>query len=362
MRTLDRYILGQYLITFLVIVAGFSVIFIVVDIFDRIPQLLRYGANTHQIFQYFILRIPYLFVLTAPVAVLLSGLFLMNTLSRYNETIAIRAAGISIRRMITPLLIFSFFFSIFILVFGEYILPKSEAQRNQLLNVEIKNRSADDLKLRTNIHYRGADNRLYYIGFFDGYRNVLNTIEITTLDPGKGQVVKHVTADIAHWKNGMWVFERCRVRTFHDGIPLTNDFFDNIVLSDLQISPDGFIKKAKKPMAMNFLELREYIAQLRKIGEKCSREEVDLQFKLAYPFANLIIILFSFPLATVSTRSRGRGMVFLLGILVCFLYMTGLRASQSLGYNELLSPMVAAWAPNLLFTGIGVYLLFRAEV
>jgi lipopolysaccharide export system permease protein len=362
MRILDRYILRQYIVTFITIVAAFSVVFIVVDIFDRIPQLLRYGATYHQIFQFFLLRIPYLFVLTSPVAVLLSGLFLMNTLSRYNESIAIRAAGISIRRMVTPLLWFSFFFSIGILLFGEYVLPRAEATRNQLYNIEIKNRNTDSQRMRSNIHYRGEDNRLYYIGFFDGFRNTLNTVEITTYDPGHGQILRQVTAEFARWRNGVWVFERCHVRTFRDGIPLSHDFYEKTSLKDLNISPEGFVQKAKKPMAMNFFELREYITQLQKLGEKCSQEQVDLYYKLAFPFANLIIILFAVPLASVSTRSRGRGLVFLFGILICFLYMISLRASQSLGYSEILDPVVAAWLPNAIFTIIGVLLLIRSEI
>jgi lipopolysaccharide export system permease protein len=113
---------------------------------------------------------------------------------------------------------------------------------------------------------------------------------------------------------------------------------------------------------MNFFELREYIVRLKKVGEKFTKELVELNLKVSFPFANLIILLFSVPLVSTSSRSKGRGLIFGMGLLVCFLYLSTLRICQSLGYNEVLSPIVAAWLPNVVFAAIGVFFVIKAEV
>ncbi len=362
MRILDKYILREYIKIFLIIVFAFSVLFLVVDVSDRLPRLLRNNAEMDDLIVYFLLRIPYLVILTSPVMVLLSGLFLMDTLSKYNESIAIRAAGISIVRMVTPLIWCGLIFSFAVMFLGETILPKAEEYRQYVYTERIKNMKVEDKKLRSHIHYLGKDNNLYYIGFFDGYRNLLKTIDITTYEPGSGSVKKKITASDAEWQEDKWLFKNCNIRIYTNSVLDSVQFFDQTTIREVDVTPIDFIKSAKKPMSMNFFELKEYIERLKKVGEKYQTELVELNLKVSFPFANLIILLFSVPLVSTSSRSRSRGLVFGMGLLVCFLYLSALRICQSLGYNEVLSPLAAAWLPNLFFAVIGIYFVIKAEV
>ncbi|RLC53871.1 MAG: hypothetical protein DRH79_02370 [Candidatus Cloacimonadota bacterium] len=362
MRILDKYILREYISILLIIVFAFSVLFLVVDVSDRLPRLLRKGAEMNDMVVYFLLRIPYLIILTTPVMVLLSGLFLMNNLSKYSESIAIRGAGISILRMVTPLIWFGIGFSILVLLLGEFVLPKAEEMRNRIYTEKIKKMKVEDKKMRSHIHYVGKDNNLYYIGFFDGYRNLLKIIDITTYDPGTGELKRKVTASDAVWENDNWSFQGCDIRYFEKGMLVSMEHYDSTVIPEVDVSPIDFIKSAKKPMSMNFFELRNYINRLKKVGENYNKEMVELNLKVSFPFANLIILLFSVPLVSTSSRSRARGMIFGLGLLVCFLFLSTLRICQSLGYNGVLSPMMAAWFPNLIFLLVGIYFVIKAEV
>ena len=362
MRILDKYILKSYITTFLVILFSFFVLFLVVDISDRLPRLLRKSAEISDIIAYFVLRIPYLMLLASPVIILLSGLFVMNNLSKYSESIAIRAAGISIFRMITPLIWFGLFFSIFIMFFGDFVLPKAEEYRNYIYTEKIKNMKVKDNKMRSHINYLGQNNNLYYIGFFDGYRNTLKTIDVTNYDEKRGVLNKKITATSADWKNGAWQFENCDIRIFKNGKFEELIHYDSTTIAEIDVKPIDFIKSAKKPISMNYFELKEYINRLKKIGEKYSKELVELNLKISFPFANLIILLFSVPLVSTMSRSKGRGMVFAIGLLVCFLYLSALRICQSLGYNEVLSPFMAAWLPNIVFAFVGIIFVVKAEV
>lgn len=362
MRILDKYILSQFLKTFLIISFSLAIVFIVVDVFDRLPRLLRTTNELNFLVQYFILRIPYLFVITSPVTVLLAGLFLMDMLSRYSESIAIRASGVSILRLVKPLFIFGILYSIFIMFFGDFVLPKAEDYREYVFRVKIRGQEHEDVKMRSNIQYRGEGNTLYNIGFFDGFRNTLRMIDVTTLNPKTYEIERKLTATTAIWQNEQWVFDNCVIRLFKDGQLTSTRHYKSIVLDDINVTPIDFVKSAKSPMSMNYFELRDYIERLKRVGENYNTELVDLYMKISFPFANFIILLFCVPLATVSMRSRYRGMIFVIGIVICFLYLTLLRISQSLGYNEVLSPVTAAWLPNAIFLLTGMVFVSKAEV
>lgn len=362
MRILDRYILSEYIKMFAIITLAFSVLFLVVDISDRMPRLIRSGASPDAMLLYFVLRLPYLFVLTSPVIVLLSGLFLMNTLSKYNESIAIRSAGVSIGRMVFPLFWVGFIFMIFIMIFGDLVLPKAEEHRQYLYSEQIRGVIVEDEMLRSHIHYLGEDNRLFYIGHFDGYKNLMKTVDITQYDPNTGRIERKITASDAVWEDDRWIFTNAYIRSFENHNLVESKFFEETELDEINVTPVDFIKSAKKPMAMNFFELHEYIQRLKRIGEKFHYELTELYFKISFPFANVIILFFCIPLLSTSNRSRGRGWVFAIGLVVCFVYLYALKLSQSMGHNEVISPLLAAWLPNIIFAILGIYFLIRAEV
>ncbi len=362
MRILDKYILRQYLTTFFVILISFMALFIVIDIFDRLPRVLKYSSDYMLIAEYFLLRVPYLVVLVSPVIVLLTGLFLMNTLSKYHESIAIRAAGISIFRMVSPILIIGVIMSIGIGLFAEFVLPYAESLRNEIYTVQIKKQMLEDVKMRANIYYSGANDYLYYIGFFDGYQNQMKVIDITQYNGKDGSVSRKISANEAIWNGEEWIFLNCYDRRFANRKQVYYKYSEKASIPEIKAAPNDFIKFAKSNLALNFIELKEYINSLKKIGEKYQVELVDLYMKIAYPLSNFIILLFCVPLASTSVRSKGRGIIFLLGLIICFTYLTTLRISQSLGYNEVLDPLLAAWLPNIIFFILGVFFVIKAEV
>ncbi len=361
MRILDRYIVTEYLKTFFIIMISFLVLFVVIDVSDNLSRLIRHNATVKLVILYFIMRVPYVFVLSFPVVVLLSALFLMNNLSRHSETTAMRAAGLSIFRISIPLLAIAFILSLFIMFVGEIILPKAELQQQIVYVEKIKKQKLEDDKTKANIYYRGKNNRYYYINFFDGYNNNLNIITILKFDDKTGHLSQKIDAISAKWKDDHWLFKKCYIRTFKNGIPVHTTYYDTTVVNDLDASPIDFIKSAKKTMSMNYFELKEYIKRLQKVGVGCRKELVDLHMKIAFPFVNFIIMFFSLPMLSTTFRSRGRGLIFAFGIFITFIFLSTVRFFQTLGYYGALSPIYAAWIPNIVFFIIGLYLLFRAD-
>lgn len=361
-RLLDRYILKEFLRTYVIIFLSFAAVFIVIDIVDNLPKLLRAGATFDLAILYFLLRLPYLIVLTSPVTVLLTGLFMMNNMAKHNESVAIRAAGISIKRAMLPLFALGLIISMAVAVMGEYLLPYAESERSVLYNVKIKGEQPDDQMLKARIHYHGQENDFYYFGFFDGYKNTLRIIDLTKIDFDTGQITERLTASSASWDGTEWELQECDIRRFQGGSQVFARYYPTTSIPVLDVEPKDFIRITKKTLALNFMELWDYIGRLERLGEDASREIVDLHMKVSFPLTNLIVIFFFIPIATSNVRSKGRGWVFMLGLVVCFAYLIVVQISQSLGYNGIIPPVWAAWAPNLAFTIIGLGFLKKAEI
>lgn len=352
----------EYIKTFLVLLASLSVVFIVIDIIDNLPRLMKHGASFQEAAFYYLLRMPYLTILTSPIVMLLTGLFLMNSLAKYNESTAIRAAGISIKRSMFPLFVLGLLMSIIVGLLGEFVLPKTEAKREYVYRVLIRDEQPEDNMLKARIHFQGKNGYFYYFGFFDGYKNSIRVIDIMKLDPVSGTVIERISASGADWKFNQWLVRDCEIRKFKNHQPVEWQYFASTVLPEMDVQPQDFIRITKKTLSLNFFELRDYINRLKKVGDDYSKELVDLHLKIAYPLTNLIVIFFFIPIATTNSRSKGRGWIFMLGLLVCFLYLVIMRISQSLGYNQILPPVVAAWAPNVFFAAIGSIFLYKSEI
>ncbi|HNU54624.1 MAG TPA: LPS export ABC transporter permease LptG [Candidatus Syntrophosphaera sp.] len=362
MRLLDRYLIREFLKTYLIVFLSFSVVFIVIDVIDNLAPLMRSGATPQLAILYYLLRLPYLIVLTSPVTVLITGLFLMNSLSKHNESVAMRAAGISITRAMLPLFGLGLLISLGVAVFGEYVLPWAEKTRNYVYDVKIQGAQAEDNLLKARVHYHGTKNDFYYFAFFDGYQNTIRVIDLTKLDPKGKEVSERVTASSAVWQKDRWLLQDCEIRRFEKGKQTYYAYYPSTTLPLLDVKPEDFVRITKKTLSLNFPELREYIARLNRMGEPANREIVDLHMKLAFPLTNLIVIFFFIPVATSNTRSKSRGLVFLLGLVVCFLYLIMVRVAQSLGYSGVIPPVWAAWLPNLIFTLLGLAFLRKAEI
>ncbi len=362
MRILDRYIIREFLKTYLIIFFSFATVFIVIDVIDNLPRLLRSGTTLALAVEYYLLRLPYLIVLTSPVTVLLTGLFLMNSLSKYNESVAIRAAGVSIKRAMLPLFGIGLLVSVGIALMGEYLLPWAEKTRSYVYNVQIKGEQPDDQLIKARVHYQGKENDFYYFGSFDGHQNTLRVIDLTRYDPKDKEISEHVTATAADWIDGKWTLRDCEIRRFDKGRQIYYQYYKSTSMPLLEVKPEDFTRITKKTTSLNFFELQSYITRLQKMGEKANREIVDLHMKISYPLTNLIVICFFIPIATSNIRSKGRGLIFLLGLVVCFVYLIVVRIVQSLGYNGVIPPQIAAWAPAAFFTLLGLVFVHKAEI
>jgi lipopolysaccharide export system permease protein len=379
MRILDRYLIRQFCFALFFALVSFWIIFLVVDMIDNLGKFVDKGASFLLVLKFYLYYTPYILVLALPVAMLLSCLFSLGQLARHNELTAMKSAGVSLYRILLPLLILSFVISLSVIGFGGWIVPLTYGRMEEVKTVEIEKGRRDQNVPLSNLFIQDDRGRILYVATYDakdktGIGALLQRFEGNRLK-------EEIWAERMSWEGAGWVFENGVRRVFADSLvesqaPDTSaktsadsliavngeeyQAFDRLPLHDLKILPEALARRPKKTDEMGYTELAEYVRIRKKAGQLVAKEDTDLQVKIAFPFVNFIIVLFGAPIAANPRRS-GLVIGFAVSLFIAFVYYTLIKMGQSLGYSQKLSPLVAAWGANVLFAILGVILLVKAK-
>lgn len=355
MRLLDRYLLTRFVAALALSVVGLLLIAIVVDLTENIDTFIDHHAAVAQILRYYLYHAPYWIVLTLPIAALMAALFSLTGLARHNEITAMKAAGISLYRVLAPLFIFAAFFSGLAFLFADRVLPSATFRYNTIRD-EIRSYSRSDGS-RRQVLLQDVDGQYFFTRSYDARRRKAHQILWERqLD---SRVIERVVANRLEWRDGGWmVFEGRRYR--FAGEAITTSAFDTLKLDRLTLQPTDLERQQKKPQEMNFAELEGYISRARANGEDVTRNLVDLHLKISFPVTCFIVVLLGTPLGA-NTRRAGWANSFGVGILICFAFYSCVKMGQALGWNQILPPMLGSWLANIVFGLFGVIFLWRAH-
>lgn len=356
-RLIDRYILKSFLKVFLFVFLSVCVVIIIVNVFEKVDYFIDHKASLYLVFKHYLLWLPFQVVVILPIGVLLSTLIVINTLSRNGELIALKSCGLSLHRLLVPLFMMGIIISLISLFLGEMVSITNQKLK-ELKRVEIENKPPIDYLSQNRIFYIGSQGHMYYIDYFDGARQRLRRVVVFEFNRDN-QLVRRIDAERAVYTDSVWVFQQGVERKFlPDGSEVANAFKQE-EMPNLEETPADFSRRYKRPNQMNYFELRDYIQKVKRSGGTAREDEVDLYLKIAYPFANFIILLFGAPLSLSSRRSSPAISV-IMSISVAFIYWIMIQLGKALGHSGDLAPFVAAWLPNLVFASLGIIALIRA--
>jgi lipopolysaccharide export system permease protein len=386
MRILDRYLIRQFCFALLFSLIAFWVIFLVVDLVEHVDKYIDKQASVLLVVKYYVYYTPYIVVLSLPVAMLLSCLFSLGQLAKHNELTAMKSTGISLYRILLPLLILSFVISVSVIVLGASIVPLSYQKMTYVKTVEIEKGRQQTGTIISNLFVQGEDGRIFHLATYDTKAKTGSNALVQRFE--ENRLREEIRADRVRWENNGWVFENGVERVFSESpnqsqspeafqetgpsAPLENSAhrylteaeeyrpFDRLFRLDLKIKPEALTRRQKRSDEMGYFELAEYVELKKRSGQVVATETTDLHLKIAFPFVNFIIVLFGAPLAANPKRS-GLAIGFAVSLFISFVYYTLIRMSQSFGYSEKLPPLLAAWAANILFAIIGTILLVKAK-
>lgn len=357
MRILDRYLLREFLTYLALGLLGFIVIFIVVDLIEKMDVFLDHRAPFPLVVQYFLNLTPEVVVKMLPVALLLATFLALGQLNKFGELTAMRAGGLSLVRILVPVFGVAAVCVLVSLAFGELVVPAATRARDTIFEERIQRIQRSSPTERADVTYLGRGGRIWLVGLYLVPQKRMHDVSLQEFK--KGQLVRRIDAREATWDGQRWVFVSGFVRTFRDGRESAEEF-GSMTVTGLAEVPDDFAKEGHKPDQMNWLELRQYVERLRASGARVENYLVDLHLKLAFPLIGFIVVMIGAALST-RLRMQGAALGFGLSIAISFLYYGVMRAMQALGHNGALPPYVAAWAADVVFGTVGLVMLSQAQ-
>lgn len=353
MKILHIYLLKKFLLNLALALAGWIILFIVINLIEQASSFIDNSATAGQIFLYYFYFIPYIISLTLPFSMLIAVLFAVSGMAQNNEIIVQLSSGISLYRTLSPLFFIAFIISLAAGAFNEFVVPESNQRKFDLERYEIKKNPRNTGQVNNNINVQDAGNRKMSVKYFNGKKNEAREVSLQTFDGPV--IIERIDARSMVWQDSVWKLSDIRIRRFVDGIESTSSIKDTIISNSI-VKPENLINIQKKPEEMGFIDLNNFIAELQSIGANPRKWYVERHLKIAIPFANFIVILIGAPFASRKRRG-GIGFSFGLSLVISFTFFIIVRFGQVLGHQGTLEPMLAAWLGNLIFLVIGLYSL-----
>ncbi|MBB5061522.1 LPS export ABC transporter permease LptF/LPS export ABC transporter permease LptG [Granulicella aggregans] len=384
---LDEYIMRAFISNFALVLITFWILFTIFTFFELIGDIIRNRTPLVTVGDYLLNLIPYILYNVTPLCVLVAVLITFGALSRSSELTAMKAAGISLYRILIPVVVLAAVIACSLFAFDEFYLPAANRRQEALRNT-IKGKPAQTFlrpdrkwisgQLPTDqgrhavlTNFSGSRQappqaravepvRIFYYQFFDSDRNVFANLTVFELDPATFTLQRRIFAASARWDGRVdrWLFESGWVRTFSGKSLASYQPFVLTTFPQIKEEPQYFKKEDRQSQEMSFGELSSYISDLRQSGFDTKRLSVQLDRKLAYPATAFVMAIIGMPFA-FSTGKRGGVAGFAAAIGIAVVYMGTDRLFEAMGNVSALPPSLAAGAPDLLFAIVGSYLLLR---
>ena len=363
-RILDEYVVREFLNMFFLVLLAFVLLILVFTVFDLLSDILRNHIGWSTVSAYLVNLTPSMLYQIAPLAVLIAVLVTFGVLNRNSEIIAMKATGISLYRLVIPIVAISAILALSLFLFDEFYLPQAN-QRQEALRSIIKGRPP-----QTFLHPEqkwifgqprpGEPARIFYYQFFDRDRNEFANLSIFEFDPSTFALSRRIFATRVFWDSGTgsWRFQNGWQRDI-EGTNITEyREFKQTSFTEIHEDPGYFQKESLQSQEMNFGQLDRYIGDLTQSGFDTMRLRVELWRKLAYPLIAVVMAVLAIPFA-LSMGRRGSLEGVAVAIAVAIAYFVVNELFSALGYVNYLPAALAACSADILFGLVGGYLLLR---
>ena len=285
MKLIDRYLIINFLKPFIYCMVSFIGLFFIGDLFEHLDKFLKSPHWVLMMLKYYLFFIPSVFVYITAVAILLSLLFSLGNMQRHNEISALRSGGISIYRIVTPLLLLCLLFSLLVFYINETIVPKTSKQSEMLKKSQFSEGGHFDEIIRHVSYYNPVTHRSFIFKTFNLDKNIGTDATIYELK-ANGDPLRRISAHEARFLEGRWWLFDGVIYTYPTFGPpiktvLTKDQFD------YEVKPSDLQEEYDQLSTLSYHELRRMLD--RKKGyppQILRRNRVALYQKISMPLAS----------------------------------------------------------------------------
>ncbi len=376
LKTLDRYIIQQFLGTFFLILVLIMSIAVVFDISEKTEDFAKTSASVYEIVvDYYINFIIYYSNLFSGLLIFIAVLLFTSRLANRSEIIAALSSGVSFPRFVRPFFIAATILTAISLIVNVFLLPQANKVRLAFEKAHIWS----TYKLEeSNVLREIAPGEIVYFESVDmarltGYRFSLEKWE-------DGQLRSKLLSDRAVYDTvtGHWTIHDYMIRDIPVELgPVALDqpsgaladadimlperirrgaVLDTVI--PLKLSDLG--QRLDNVAALDRKEIAAYIAaEKARGGNKVAYYEVEQKQRTSYPFATYVFTLMGVGIASRKVRG-GTGVHMVLGVLLCLLYVFTMKMTTVAATNSAFNPTLAVWIPNIIFGIIGAWIYWKA--
>ncbi|MEN6357671.1 MAG: LptF/LptG family permease [Armatimonadota bacterium] len=359
MKTIDKYVAREMMVPF---VAGFAVVLILLVgniIYNSIDLIVSRISQWPDLLYYILLQTPYWVMLALPAGALFGCTLAVSRLARDSEITMMRMAGVSVRRIFLPVFIVGALTSIVAFVFQERVTVWTQREGVKVLKRIYL--APGPIPIQANIFFQ-ADQYYFYVNRVERINGKTTLFDLMAYEPPVGNGFPTLTtAKSAIEENHVWYLKDGTIyRVANNGDPELIGHFKRMKLDLRRAVTDYFIQEQNIPEAMSINELRGEMNKLKQSGQKSDSYQLEYGYKLAIPLSSLVLLLCVAPLSLRFGRGGGF-MGVLIGIVVLFFYWNVILFSRVLGKTGGLPPGLAGWSEVIIFTILGIYLMWKTE-
>ncbi|HZV36082.1 MAG TPA: LptF/LptG family permease [Verrucomicrobiae bacterium] len=384
MKTLHRYLLGQVLASLLMTVAVFTFVLLLGNVLNEILALMVSGQATLGGLAGAIgLLVPFVLVFALPMGMLTAALLVFGRFSADQELTAVRASGISLVALITPILLLSLLLCGVSAWINMDVAPRCRVAYKQLIaQMSAKVTGAG---LPEEVYDKDVPHYMFYIGRNDG--KLLKNVTICHIDKNDSidSKIDAESGEIVHTNGTVYVnlynlisWDRMDSGSWRQG---TNSF------GQLELKPNESHALDDKPQVsdMTFRQLQEQLRELNRafsLPHQANVKPADLHKELrqlnemkkdvttvvlvqmhrqvACAFACFGFTLVGIPLG-IRAHRRETNIGIVMALILVLIYYSFMIIAQSLQTHPELTPYLIFWLPNFLFQIVGAAMLWRVN-
>jgi LPS export ABC transporter permease LptG len=358
MRLLDRYIVRYFVQPYVYCIIGFLSIWLIFDISDNSSIIFDTRAPFGLVVRYYCTQIPEVLVILLPVALLLALLFSLGRMSRANEIVSMLTAGVSVPRIILPLLVIGLLTTGVTFALNYSLAAHAELARKNFLD-QVHRGGPRDTTISAQVFRNRTDNRTWYIARFKPESDQFTGVQVVQQD-AQGNITRNYIASGATYDAAQkrWVLRGTKVVDYDLAGNITNEkIYKSLAIDHWSETPYRLSSANVRPEFLGIGELRTYLDYNADFPETLLAPfRTQYHYRWALPWTCFVVAIMAAPLGIGYSRrgilasvAAAVGLVFAMNFLI--------HLFLALGEGDRVPGVVAGWTPNVIFFVIGLYLL-----
>ena len=360
---LNRYIFKEMMSPFVLSIFFCTFVLLMAEMVKITNWVVNYDVSLLPVVLMILYSIPLVMVFVIPMSIMMSILLTFLRMSSDNEIMALKSGGLSIYRLLPPVILFGLFGLVTTLYITVFVTPRaSTAIEDLTFNVAASN---IDIGLKERTFNDSFKNVVLYINKFDPKRNEFLDVFIedkrqkgfiSTVVAPRGKLFSEPDKFVYH----LLLYNGTIHQTNLDDRTANSIGFDFYKLSlNFQDELSSARRRRRHSAERGLLELIQYAKSFKVKDKVYYRVLIDLHLKFSIPVACLALGLLAMPLG-LHSRSNKRTFGLIMGLFLILIYYLMVSAGMVFGKTGRLPPAIGMWLPNVLMGAAAIYLLVRS--